>query len=325
MQETPHTISASRQASSAPQVCSASGRAATVIPQLTSAQGGSEDIGRYIDGTKTPEQLNRLINQWIGGQNISSLLGISFLPLTTSFLKPMIMAATAPSAWNTHEIALENPTATIQCHISTEREKRIKENRKLLQLIAKVVLYCGRQCIALRGDKERFDQPGNPGNFRALLMLMSEDNDMLAQNLRNANRVTYISPQSQNEMIEVIRKKFVQTRITQVILDARFFSILADEATSHNEEKLAIVIRFADSNGDIREEFIDFKSLERTTGAAISNSILECLRDLNIPIRDCRGQGYDGAAAMSSEGVGIQAEIRRRAPKAVYIHCAGQS
>ena len=100
-----------------------------------------------------------------------------------------------------------HPPATIQCHISTEREKRIKENRKLLQLIAKAVLYCGRQCIALRGDKERFGQPGNPGNFRALLMLMSEDNDMLAQHLRNANRVTYISPQSQNEMIEVIGKK----------------------------------------------------------------------------------------------------------------------
>lgn len=116
-------------------------------------------------------------------------------------------------------------------------------------------------------------------------------------------------------MIEVIGKKFIQATIAQEILDARFFSMLADEATSHNEEKLAIVIRFVDSNRDIREEFIDFKSLERTSGAATSNSILECLR--YIPITDCRGQGYDGAAAMSSEGVGVQAEIRRCAPKAV--------
>ena len=89
---------------------------------------------------------------------------------------------------------MENPTATIQCHISTEREKRIKENRKLLQLIGKAVLYCERQCIALRGDKERLYQPVNPGNFRALLKLISEGNDVRAQHLRNANRVTYISP-----------------------------------------------------------------------------------------------------------------------------------
>ena len=110
---------------------------------------------------------------------------------------------------------MENSTATIQCHVSTEREKRVKENRKLLQLIVKAVLYCGRQCIALQGDKERLDQPGNPGNFRALLKLMSEDNDMLAQHLRNANRVTYIFPQSQ---IEVIGKKLIQTRIAQEIM-----------------------------------------------------------------------------------------------------------
>ena len=63
MQETPHTTSASPQVSSASQVCSASGRAATDIPQLTSAQGGSEDIGRYIDGTNFDTRAVKQINQ----------------------------------------------------------------------------------------------------------------------------------------------------------------------------------------------------------------------------------------------------------------------
>jgi len=44
---------------------------------------------------------------------------------------------------------MENPTVAIQCHISTEREKQIEENRKLLQLTAKGVLCCGHQWIAL--------------------------------------------------------------------------------------------------------------------------------------------------------------------------------
>ena len=79
MQETSHTISASRHASSASQVCRASGRAATDIPQLTSAQGGSEDIARYIDGTKTPEQLNRLINAMDRGTKYQ-LLSRHFVP-----------------------------------------------------------------------------------------------------------------------------------------------------------------------------------------------------------------------------------------------------
>ncbi|KAK3735537.1 hypothetical protein QZH41_005014 [Actinostola sp. cb2023] len=75
---------------------------------------------------------------------------------------------------------------------------------------------------------------------------------------------------------------------------------------------------------EICEEFLEFKKLERTSGVAISTALLDTLRDLNIPIEDCRGQGYDGAASMSSGRVGVQAEIRNHgAPKAIYIHCAG--
>lgn len=32
--------------------------------------------------------------------------------------------------------------------------------------------------------------------------------------------------------------------------------------------------------------------------------------------------GYDGAAAMSGQFSGVQAEIKRTHPKAVYFHCA---
>ena len=114
MQEAPHTISASRQASSTSQVCSASGRAATDIPQLTSAQGGSEDIGRYIDGTKPPERLNRLTNAMDRGTKYQ-LLTRHFVPSFdyNGFLRPIITAAIAPSAWNTHEISLGSNTALV--------------------------------------------------------------------------------------------------------------------------------------------------------------------------------------------------------------------
>ena len=61
-------------------------------------------------------------------------------------------------------------------------------------------------------------------------------------------------------------------------------SILADEAMSHNEEKLAIVIRFVDANKDIREEFLEFKDLERTTGAAVSAVLLASLEALNFQV-----------------------------------------
>ena len=161
----------------------------------------------------------------------------------------------------------------------------------------------------LRGRREKLDQSENPGNFLALLKVFSEGDPTLAAHLQTetVSRVTYLSPQSQNEMIDVIGKHYIQKKLVKEILKSKYYAILADEATSHNEEKLAIVIRFVDANKDIREEFLEFKDLERTTGAAVSAVLLPTLEALNIPIKDCYGQGYDGAASMSSERVGVHA------------------
>ena len=38
------------------------------------------------------------------------------------------------------------------------REANIKENRHILKSVAEAILYCGRQCIALRGDNENPDK-----------------------------------------------------------------------------------------------------------------------------------------------------------------------
>ena len=225
-------------------------------------------------------------------------------------------------AAQTFRESIENPSTTLTCVFDKEKEKRIEENRQILKAIARAVLYCGRQCIALCGHREKLTQSENPGNFLALLKVLSESDPVLEAHLKTGGRVTYLSPQSQNEMIEVIGKHFIQKKIVEEILEAKYYSILGDEATSHNEEKLSIVIRFVDANKDIREEFLEFKDLERTTGAAVSETLLSTLRFLNIPIEDCRGQGYDGAASMSSQRVGVQANILTHAPNAAYVHCA---
>ena len=86
-----------------------------------------------------------------------------------------------------------------------------------------------------------------------------------------------------------------------------FFAILADEVTSHNVEHLAICVRFVDSKRNIIEEFLTFVKLERITGEKVAESILEFLRENDIPVANMRGQGYDGASNMASNRVGVQA------------------
>ena len=54
---------------------------------------------------------------------------------------------------------------------------------------------------------------------------------------------------------------------------AKFYSILADEVTSHNQEILSLCIRFLDAESSIREEFLSFSKVPRITGAVLAAEI----------------------------------------------------
>jgi len=66
--------------------------------------------------------------------------------------------------------------------------------------------------------------------------------------------------------------------------------------------------------------------LPRITGEHIASAVTTNLNTLGLPLENIRGQGYDGAANMASEKVGVmQGRIRREAPLAIYVHCSGHA
>ena len=65
---------------------------------------------------------------------------------------------------------------------------------------------------------------------------------------------------------------------------------------------------------------MQFSSLSRITGEAIASVVICDLEALNLDICNVRGQGYDGAANMSSDRVGLQAYIYSRSLHLLYIH-----
>ena len=77
----------------------------------------------------------------------------------------------------------ENPESTISAQVDSHKDAYIRKNRAVLMSIASAVLYCGRQCIALRGDAEDGISVGNPGNLLALLRLSVQHNEVLRQHL----------------------------------------------------------------------------------------------------------------------------------------------
>ena len=220
--------------------------------------------------------------------------------------------------------SIEQPQHNIDFLMNVDQLRIINENRHIVKCCAESILFCGHQGIALRGDVEHLDQDKNPGNFLSMLKVIANHDSILKAHLERPRlrNATYISPQIQNEIIDVIGKTMIQKCIVEEVKRAQYYSIMIDEITSHNKELMPLCVRFVDSKRQIREEFLQFSRLSRITGVAIAKQVCSDLTNLGLELKNIRGQGYDGASNMSSARVGVQALIRHESPLAVYTHCS---
>ncbi|CAN7938743.1 unnamed protein product [Ixodes hexagonus] len=138
-------------------------------------------------------------------------------------------------------------------------------NRKKLMSIIEVVLFCGRQGIALpsaklclafpRGHRDAGpltleDPLENDGNFCALVRLKIRSGDnLLRDHLETApGNATYLSPQIQNEIL-VASSTLVQQTIVSRVNSAKCFSLLADETTDiSGTEQMSLCVRYLLNN-----------------------------------------------------------------------------
>ena len=94
-------------------------------------------------------------------------------------------------------------------------------------------------------------------------------------------------------------------------MNYNFFLFIADKATDASTMKqMNMVLRFFDKEkGGIREEFVGFSEVKRTTGEELADAFLANLTQLGVVLNKMSGQGYDGAANMSGVRRGVQARI----------------
>ena len=113
----------------------------------------------------------------------------------------------------------------------------------------------------------------------------------------------------------------VRNAIHEEIGDAKF-CILVDEARDElKREQMAIILRFVDKEGFIRERFFHVVHVRDTTALTLKNEICAVLSHYNLHIENIRGQGYDGASNMHGEWNGLQAFFLKDCPYAYYVHC----
>ena len=233
----------------------------------------------------------------------------------------------AKAVYHTTKMTSEEPTSTLPYKLNHQNQAQYHRNIMLLEKIIDAVILCGKQNIPLRGHRDdSTSDSSNKGNFLAILQLLAKHDEHLCSHLQTAKKnALYTSKTIQNEVIQIIGNH-ITGKILKGLQGRGFYSIIADEVTDKyaNKEVLVLCLRFLDSREHpaiIREEFIDFANIERTTGEAVADKLTEILRLLAIPIENMRGQAYDGASAMASEKRGCQGRIKSLNQLALFTHC----
>lgn len=204
----------------------------------------------------------------------------------------------------------------------------------IIERIICVIQYLAGQNLAFRGSNQKLFEKGN-GNFLKLIESISKFDNIMAEHIGRIqkdynNMPHYLGDKIQNELICLIGEK-VKQNIIETLKLCKYYSIILDctPDVSH-EEQITVVVRFVfindiSKNIEIREHFLGFCPVTDTTGEGLTAFLLNYLKELNIDIKDMRGQGYDNGANMKGKHNGLQKRILDINPRAFFVPCAAHS
>lgn len=218
----------------------------------------------------------------------------------------------------TNFVALRNRKALpIDEHLNTSYRNQIEENRRKMYPIISSIIFCGMHDLALRG------KTADSGNFHDFIEFRAESGDVILKShlTSGPGNAKYTSVRTQNTIIDicaaVLRDDIVRSANASVA-----FSILADETTDiSGTEQLSLGVRFAEE-ACIREEFLGYVPVSDRTADGLANTITTACSKFGLNMENCVGQGYDGCSTMSGKEGGVQAIVRRKYPKALFVHCS---
>uniref|UniRef100_A0A667Y0C5 HAT C-terminal dimerisation domain-containing protein n=1 Tax=Myripristis murdjan TaxID=586833 RepID=A0A667Y0C5_9TELE len=203
-------------------------------------------------------------------------------------------------------------------YLQAANTHEIEGRREYLKRISAVTAFLGKQGIPFRGHNEGPDST-NKGNFMECIILL-EQFDPFLQNHKPASCATYLSPSSQNEMIQSTSDVII-SRIISEIKETKMYAIMVDEARDHHTEQLALCVRYVCPQGLVKERFLGFSQLDAFDAKTITDTIEQQLEKHGVRHLTCVAQSYDGASVMSGAVRGVQVRFREKHPEALYIHC----
>ena len=189
----------------------------------------------------------------------------------------------------------------------------------MLLKILQTLQFLSRQGLALRGDEDEKDS-----NFiQALLLLGKEDPSILEWLTKK--QLKYTSHEIQNEFLRIMSHQILRN-LSACISKSTYFTILADECTDvSNHEQFTICIRWVDDELTPHEDFLGLYQVDTITSETLFNALMDVIQRLNLDIKKCRGQCFDGASNMAGSKSGVAKRIKDVEPRAIFSHCYGHS
>lgn len=237
--------------------------------------------------------------------------------------------------WKTMATNLKSGS-NIDQHLIDQREKESKKWYDVLHRLLDITLFLAKQNIAFRGHRED-ELSSNRGNFLELVELISRYDPVLKEHLLRLKHcvdlqvqphVSYLSPQTQNEFIEMLAGH-VKGRILSDIRSSKYYGIMFDSTpdASHDDQMSEIIryVKIEDGKVEVKESFLGFFILKGKKAVDLSNDILHQLEGNGLDFMKCRSQSYDNAITMSGTHGGVQALLKKQNKKAVFNGCVDHS
>lgn len=145
----------------------------------------------------------------------------------------------------------------------------------------------------------------------------------------DVRKVTLENAPKNNQVVSPKIQKDIAQCFSQEILKAIFqeigddvFVLLVDESSDvSKKEQMAVVLRYVDKLGLIKEKFVGVIYVTDTISKSIKYSIDSLFNQHGLSMEKVRGQSYHGASNMKGEFNGLKALILKDNVSAFYVHC----
>ncbi|XP_023750038.2 uncharacterized protein LOC111898343 [Lactuca sativa] len=182
----------------------------------------------------------------------------------------------------------------------------------------KILLKTG---LPFRGHDESVNSENRGLYIKVLKAIRETSEDIFNNTLENAPKNNQlISPKIQKELVQCFAQEVLLSIREEIGQDV--FALLVDESSDvSKKEQMAIVLRYVDTLGFVKERFIGLVHVKDTSSLTLKNAINEVLTSNKLSFSQIRGQGYDGASNMRGEFNGLKALILQENDTTFYVHC----